>query len=532
MTNNISDTAQQPAFFAPSPIKLVMLTAVIIFCCIISSSAFIYAFTKTQAKAYTQQQVHLLATQAQATLTPMILVRDILGMNFYLKTLTQASVIQGATLTDGNQQVIARAGSKNSHVQRLNLYSNQLKVGQISLYIDNHSSLAFFSKLLWILGLLSVATALITLIAIAIMAKKVMLEFSLQYKPLLEHRFALELAQVQSLDNANTVTDNSAEAVESGPNQSISLAIVDLEKNTENIVKHSETARDKQQPPKENQALVSLLKPDTQERMPHFKPFSNHPDEEVKQRKQKYNTEIELTESVQSGIDPQPYPISEPANGDKKPENPLFRAHPHEEQLDLYSLEHQTELNLNAADAAYVLFVDCSSNRAPIENPQEHQALLTQYRRLIQMVIGIYGGKVELLANGDIRVMFADTDIQDNHGIQALCAAKLFNQLYKYYNHRQITRMQPTLNLQVSLVRGNKNKIELLREESHFLTRTTDSNELISHTPLSEVAILKETLLDEAQTERREEDKILILSLSPSYQELLEKQARHLAKSL
>jgi hypothetical protein len=148
------------------------------------------------------------------------------------------------------------------------------------------------------------------------------------------------------------------------------------------------------------------------------------------------------------------------------------------------------------------------------------------------LVINISGGNLELLASGDIRVMFDDQDINDNHGVQALCAAKLFNQLYKYYNHRQITRMQPTLNIQLSLVRGNRAKIELLREEAHFLTCTTVSNELISHTPLSEVQALKETLLDNAQTERQDEDKILILSLNASYQELLERQARHLAKTI
>ena len=525
MTNNISDTATQPTFFAPSPFKLVLLTAVIMFCCIISSSAFIYAYTKTQATAYTQEQVHILATQAQATLIPMILVRDTLSMSFYLKTLTQANVINGATLTDAKQKVIARAGQQDSDVRRFTLFNNQLKIGEISLYINTQSSLAFFSKLLWMLGLLSGATALITLIAIAIIAKKVMLEFSLQYKPLLEHRFSLELAQAQTLDLSNTAAINTTANL---PAQAVSLAIVDLDKNSSRPINTApeETVTG------ENQALVSLLKPDTRERMPHFKPFSNHADEEVKQRKQVHNTEIELTESVQIELDTQPFEPLESPSTDKRPANPLFRSHPHEEQLDLYSLEHQTELNLNASDAAYVLFIDCSSNRAPIEHPTEHQALLAQYRRLIQMVIGIYGGNIELLASGDIRVMFDEADAEDNHGIQALCAAKLFNQLYKYYNHRQITRMQATLNLQISLVRGNKNKIELLREESHFLTRTTDSNELISHTPLSEVKMLKETLLDGAQTERREEDKILILSLSPKHQELLEKQARHLVKSL
>jgi hypothetical protein len=364
---------------------------------------------------------------------------------------------------------------------------------------------------------LATITGLFTLLAVGYYSKKILKDFSNQYKPLLEHRFSMELANLSEVDpeektEIDQVLPQQLHTQDSSP---VSLAIVDLEKphKTETLTGDS----------LENQKLVSLLKPDSQQRMPHFKPYSNPTDDSVKQPVQTTLSEIELTESI-------------PDNTEKSfptfSENPLLRPHLHEQQLDLYSLEHQTELSLKAADAAYLLFIDCSSNRAPIENPEEHNHLLTQYRRLINLVINIYGGNLELLASGDIRVMFDDQDINDNHGVQALCAAKLFNQLYKYYNHRQITRMQPTLNIQLSLVRGNRAKIELLREEAHFLTCTTVSNELISHTPLSEVQALKETLLDNAQTERQDEDKILILSLNASYQELLERQARHLAKTI
>lgn len=529
MTNNISNSARQATFFEPSPIKLVVLTTVIMLICIFCSGLFIYLFTQNQAKVYTQEQVDIIITQAQTSLTPMILVQDTLNMNFYLKTLTQANFIEGATLVDAKQNLLARAGDHNETAQLQPLFNNQIKVGELTLFIDHQPAAAFFQKLLSLIALLTAATTVLTLFAIAIFAKKIMREFSLQYKPLLEHRFSMELAQAQSNpEQKNTEQQAVAERVPidaSSDSASISLAIIDLNngaKDANHQQAHLATPST-QDDSVENRALVSLLKPDTQERMPHFKPFHNQPDTGKKHSHQPPTVEIELSEST---------PESEPKTRSKLQENPLFRAHPHEEQLDLYSLEHQTELNLAATDAAYVLFIDCSSGRAPIENPEEHQHLLSQYRRLIQLVIGIYGGSVELLATGDIRVMFNQPDAEDSHGIKALCAAKLFNQLYKYYNHRQITRMQPTLNLQVSLVRGNRNKLELLREEAHFLTRTTESNELISHTPLSEVIILRDTLLDGATTQRREEDKILILSLSPKYQELLEKQARHLTKSL
>jgi len=526
MTNKISNSEQTTTYSEPSPLKLVMLTAIIMFLCIFSSSVFLYAFTQNQARSNTQEQVSILTKQAQVTLKPMLLVKDTLSMNFYLKTLSQANFVSGATLVDSKENTIARAGTPNNTVQKLALFSNQIRIGELTLFINEQHSSQFFNRLLGLFALLAGACSIITLIAIAFFAKKIMRQFSQQYKPLLEHRFSLELSQAQTSKEQPLAQDKEVPATPTGDAStasSVSLAIVDLEKSS--LASVQDNTIGKSPDSSENKALVSLLKPDAQERMPHFKPFSNQEDDSIKQVKktQTDQPEIELTESI--------LPVEAPA-APKSSDNPLFRPHPHEEQLDLYSLEHQTELNLNALDAAYVLFIDCSSGRAPIENPQEHKTLLSQYRRLITLVVGIYGGHVELLANGDIRVMFDQASSDDSHGINALCAAKLFNQLYKYYNHRQITRMQPTLNIQISLVRGNKEKIELLREESHFLTRTTQSNELISHTPLSEVPALKKTLLANAQTERQEEDKILILSLNAKHQELLEKQARHLAKSI
>ena len=534
MANNILNSPDTAAFFEPSPIKLVILTALVIFSCITASGAFIYIFAQSQAKLYTENQVATVTNQALVTLKPMILAKDNLAMNFYLGTLARADFIHGGTLVDAKGKLLARSGISKGAAQNNLLFSQQLRIGELNLYINSSPSEKFFTRLLWIFVILAALTAMFTLVAVAYFSKKILREFSLQYKPLLEHRFRMELAQVAEHNPQIAHSEAQSTAPErnlglSATDEPVSLAIVDLDVASKNATKTAGPTAATAAQSEENEQLVSLLKPDTEQRMPHFKPFNNQSEAELKYQgpANMAAAEIELSESIQL-IEAPTTPTQSTALGS---ENPLLRAHPHEEQLDLYSLEHQTELSLKARDAAYLLFIDCSSGRAPVEDVVEHQTLLTEYRRLIKLVVNIYGGVVELLANGDIRVMFDDRDPQDNHGIQALCAAKLFNQLYKYYNHRQITRMQPTLNIQISLVRGNREKIELLREESHFLTRTTVSNQLISHTPLSEVKALKNSLLEDAVTERQDEDKILILALSPSYQELLEKQARHLVKS-
>jgi hypothetical protein len=528
--------------------------------CITCSSVFIYVLAHNQAKLQTDSQISMAKSQAQLTLQPLLLIKDTLSMNIYLRTLAQAPFINGITLVNTKNQLLARAGSNIGDAHKAPVFSQQLAIGELTFFIDKQPANLFFEKLLWVFLMLAVLSAVFTLATVGFFAKRILRQFSLQYKPLLEHRFSMELEQAQS-EKTLTTAQIKQKDTSGSAKLATSLAIVDLDvphrnpvkTNTVNEVSQAIEQRSEIETPiasinntddkadnnsdvqptehnankydatqqDENQELVSLLKPDTQKRMPHFKPFGDQNDADLSSSSAKpeiiTHNSIELIEEDLSHLE-------------KPKKNPLL--HPHEEQLDLYSLEHQSELNLKAADAAYILFIDCSSNRATIEDADEHQALLSQYRKLVKLVVKIYGGKVELLANGDIRVLFNDTKEDDGHGIQALCAAKLFNQLYKYYNHRQITRMQPTLNIQISLVRGNRAKLEILREECHFLTRTTLTNELISHTPLSEVQALKDTLLDNAITQRQEEDKILILELSSRYQELLEKQARHLVKSL
>lgn len=528
MTDNYLNPSKRSSFSEPSPTKLVTLSALVLFFCIICSSAFIYLLLENQAKLYTDNQTSMLKNQAQITLPTLILTKDTLGMNIYLRTLSQASFINGLSLVNAQQQLLARAGANNGDLQKTQIFSQQLAIAELSLFINKQPASAFFNKLLWVFITLASVCALFTLFAVGYFSKKIFRQFSQQYQPLLEYRFAMELEQARSL----TPVDQDAPLTSNKSETAISLAIVNLQATQPTpLTATQEGHQSPETAPRidehllegvkhaENEELVSLLKPDVQQRMPHFKPFRHPPERTLA---------VSAVKTPESSIELIEEDLSSAL---KTIKNPLL--HPHEKQLDLYSLEHQSELNLSAQQAAYILFIDCSSNRAPIEDEDadEHQVLLAKYRRLIKLVVNIYGGAIELLASGDIRVLFNTPDADDNHGIQALCAAKLFNQLYKYYNRRQITRMLPTLNIQISLVRGNRDKLAILKEESHFLTRTTLSNELISHTPLSEVKALKDTLLNQAVTQRQEEDKILIIKLNASYQELLEKQARHLVKT-
>ncbi|MCV6611428.1 MAG: hypothetical protein OIF55_11715, partial [Amphritea sp.] len=199
-----------------------------------------------------------------------------------------------------------------------------------------------------------------------------------------------------------------------------------------------------------------------------------------------------------------------------------------EEQLDLYSLEHELELSIAPEEASYLFLVDATTGHADYVEPEEHEYLLQSYEALMRKVASIYGGRLEVTASGDLQLFFDEQSADDSHGIHGLCAAKLYTLLYRAFNQQRIRAFKPVLNLHMAIVRGSREKINRIKEEALFLTRTTQSNDLISHTALTEAKKLKSTLLSGAEVRREDEDKVLIMSLGQTYQDLLKKQAGHI----
>jgi hypothetical protein len=267
----------------------------------------------------------------------------------------------------------------------------------------------------------------------------------------------------------------------------------------------------------DQQELIALLKPDQEARMPHFVPQPIEPTGSAVNAKRPAPEEaFEVDEH-----EPSERPVHTPAP---------FKPARSEEQLDLYTLEHQLELTLPPEEAAYLIYIDATSGHSDYVEPELHELLLSMYEQLLKQVSGIYGGEITIHATGDMELLFDTQDAEDGHGVHALCAAKLFTLIYRAYNQTRIKVMQPTLNLHTAIVRGNRAKAGRMKEEALFLTRTTQSNDLISHTALTEATHLKSTLLQQANIQRVEEDKVLIQSMGDSYQDLLRKQAIHLLR--
>jgi hypothetical protein len=272
----------------------------------------------------------------------------------------------------------------------------------------------------------------------------------------------------------------------------------------------------------DNRDLVELLRPPRgRDGMPPFTPSMQRDEDsdeaivpDIEQ------VEFEDSDSPQPGSSKRKLSVVPPLGGRE------------EEQLGLYTLEQELELMLSATDAGYLFLIDASSARSENIEEDERTQLMRPYRTLANSVAHIYGGRVEPTAEGDLRLFFDTPKADDSHGINALCSAMLFAYLYRHYNQHRIRQFKPVINLHLALVRGHHEKLDRLLEEARFLTRTTESNELISHTALTEAPDLKNTLLEGADIRREDEDKVLIIRVAKSYQGLLEKQARHLLTKL
>ena len=503
--------------------RLIFATALVMLSGWIISASYLYLVTDSIAKNEAQITARHTARQAAMTIQPYMLAEDIISLNFYLNSLTEARQINGVAI-----------------------YNNQSK-----LYSNYEPQKRLLTGLLWQVSTLSIITLLATLVTLWLALKPLKISTNeakesdepshtpieteetaktagtadtpsaSEEEP--EHTEGLgtdSFVQTlkETLENGSPTPDQDAE-----PADTHDTTYVDETSDQSNsgstalLQGHEETLEETLN----NDELVALLKPDTTQRMPHFIPTPIEPDEEERgpQQHRQHDAPYELEERQQDISSPIPAPVQL---------NPLRTHERTEEQLDLYSLDHQLELSLPPQDAAYLFYIDATTGHADYVEPEEHNYLLQTYEKLINKVSAIYGGVVSIDASGDLQLFFDDQDEEDGHGVHALCAAKLFTLLYRAFNQARIKSFKPVLNLHMAIVRGNRAKLNLIKEEALFLTRTTQSNELISHTALTEARQLKTTLLSSADIRREDEDKVLILSLTASYQALLNKQATHL----
>lgn len=503
-----------------------------------------------------------LAESASLLLTPLIVNEDRISINYLLNEMVSQPVIRGMRLTDSQGTILGLSGSQQGQSVDVELLRNEELLGTLEVWADGSSLLAMLQQQQTHMAIGAGVTLLFLLIILWIIARPrneqsqpeaqdetdqfntVMQQFSspeldddaipsfdpddldsLDLSPIPPVRKEPVSAPKQHYPSIAAETPIKAPAeipaethIEKPAQTQTDIRLI-AERDVPDALDQVSIRLSSRDDDLNDDELVSLLRPERDTaQMPRFTPATAGRTRDLDQ----FDDEpwVELEER-------------KPAANLPQRSNPLLSAIDiDEEPSNVYAFEQDLELMLPATEAGYLLLIDTTSAHSELVEEDEHTTLLTTYLMLANSVSSIYNGRVVKADNGDLQIIFDQTHEDDTHGVNAMCAAMLFTHLYKQYNHSRIRLFRPVMNLHMALVRGKAEKLERLLEEARFLTRTTQSNELISHTALTESPQLKETLLDGANIRREDEDKVLVLHISQSYQELLEKQSKHLMSKM
>lgn len=473
-------TDNRPAIFSARSLSL--LAAVVFLGCLLLGGGYLWFASSQQAEAETRRLGHSLAKQTTFLIRPLILANDRISTNYLLQELAELEHVTGLQLTDDQEQVIARAGDNEGISIQRQMMQQEHRIGTLTLWLAPKPLQQVMQRQL-LLGLL------IALISASLTA------IVLWYRS--------RAAEKDIPHPGNTIDEEYSDEV---PEATPAPEVVT-----------------------ETHDLVELLRPEPAQPAPQLRPESDSITKEVDAPAAE-NIPSE-TEAEVTTIELEEQPLTQQDEKPTAKDNPLRRGRD-EEQLTLYSFEHEMELMLTPEDATYLLYIDATSAHAEYADASERDQLLAIYAQLAAQVAHIYSGQLETLNNGDLQVSFSAPVEKDAHGINALCAGLLYVLLYKGFNKQRIGQFQPVMNLHIALVRGHKGKPMIMQEESRFLTRTTQSNELISHTALTEAPDIKRALLKDADIRREDEDKVLIHKVEKRYQTLFEKQCNHLLTKL
>ncbi|MFT6350989.1 MAG: hypothetical protein ACJATC_000441 [Neptuniibacter pectenicola] len=526
--------------------NLLVIVGLILFSGLILGITFMQFSTARQADTETQNLGKALAQNSDILIRPLLLSNDRVSLNYLLNELQQIPYIKGLQVTDPSGVVIARAGDVSDIKLQQRLIQQEKTIATVTLWLTPEPLEAILRSQFWPLLLLACAIAALTLLAIWLFGRTTNTDNQdeeTENNPTPDRLSGLTFSESLAIQS-ETFTFDSPEPSQPAPTHETTTKPIPAEAADNTPSEPTPAVSNNNEPDTDtdydssidelNQgdqlhtnALVDLLKPEPNN-APKMPKFEHHPQE------------LEHTEQTDTAdeFSVEEEPVNKapaPDTNTIKTENPLFKSADAEAargrkeiQLGLYSFEDELELFLAPQDAIYLFYIDSTTASSDNMHPDEKATLLNVYLHLAKQVARIYNGEAEQLDNQDILLRFELRDDKDSHGINALCAAMLFSLLYKGFNQARIKGFQPVLSLQMSLSRGHYDKYTLVKEEAHFLTRTTNSNELISHTALTEAPLLKRALLQQADIRREDEDKVLLLKVTPKHQALLQKQANHL----
>ncbi|WP_412053287.1 hypothetical protein [Pokkaliibacter plantistimulans] len=180
-------------------------------------------------------------------------------------------------------------------------------------------------------------------------------------------------------------------------------------------------------------------------------------------------------------------------------------------------------------ETVFVLLLSQRQSAGYASSPEREEVLAT-YHDFINQACNLYSGAVEAMEDDHIIVVFDQPQKDDAHGINALCAALMFNGLYKSYNQRRIKALKPIINLQLALHTGAYSQLPQLCHQVGQLIGQTNSNQLVISREVYDCGAIRDKLLDDRYIRPTNGDCYLVERLQEKPQRLLERQVVHFSQ--
>lgn len=180
-----------------------------------------------------------------------------------------------------------------------------------------------------------------------------------------------------------------------------------------------------------------------------------------------------------------------------------------------------------SAARSYLFYINHHVGGSDTLTSTEREQLLVRYRKALEQVARLYKGGFDEDPLGNWCVQFLPLSNDQSHGINALCAAQLFNALYRGINAQAIRHFSPVLNMKLVLLCGPSHCFDALAEDALLLSDLIQDNDLITHKALYQTPALQDRMLGSAQYRKFDDDTYLISALNADYQTLIDRQAEH-----
>ncbi|MEH6471997.1 MAG: hypothetical protein V7752_12180 [Halopseudomonas sp.] len=453
------------------------LSATLLIGLILISSAF-----QADQRKITEQQLNALGMaigqQTAASSAALILAGDKLSLSINLQQLAALPQISGAEVFNQKGISLAQAGTTSELSQEHPIVSEKTALGMLRIHLNPATT--DYALVLPMTLTMAVATALLLLTAFCLLSRHLS-------RPLNALIYA---AEQLSYDNPITPLDaqrhDELGQIAKILNPRFAEAIVEPEPEPEPEPDPEPKLEPKSEP--DLPAQSSTMEPDsnssiTAEQQPIDSP-----------QPAPANPVDVLTDTChQAGDSESTAPISPPNNG-------------------------------------YLFYINHHVGGSDTLTTTEREQLLVRYRKALEQVARLYKGALDEDVLGNWCVRFSPLSSDQSHGINALCAAQLFNALYRGINTQAIRNFSPALNMKLVLLCGPLDHFDALAEDALLLSDQIQDNDLITHETLYQIPVLQQRMLGSAKYRKFDDDTYLLSALNDDYQVLIDRQAEHFLK--